>query len=77
MTVCGMGEWVYFLVFCACSINSNDLRKFLTKINNKTLQGRFRQVFQVYTIQRGGEGERGRGRERERGGERGRMKEGE
>jgi phosphatidylinositol phospholipase C gamma-1 len=31
------------------SINANDLRKFLTKINNKTLQGRFRQVFQVLT----------------------------
>ena len=40
------GQWSHYCVYL-CSINANDLRKFLTKINNKTLQGRFRQVFQV------------------------------
>jgi phosphatidylinositol phospholipase C gamma-1 len=29
------------------TINANDLRKFLTKINNRTFLSRFRQVFQV------------------------------
>ena len=37
-----------FLCVCVCHrINANDLRKFLTKINNRTFQARFRQVFQV------------------------------